>query len=125
MDRHLVLILVEMLDRVTLTGVAIKSWNHELLEKFIFQYVLRKVGIGCISDDGSESVVVRHSYFFDSLLYKLVEILDTDELLYPSPRVIMLSLVRGRDELDPPSDRFEGVWEAVLRHLWLWYGSIS
>jgi len=40
MDHYLVLILTEMLDQITLIGVAIKCQNHELLEKFIFQYVL-------------------------------------------------------------------------------------
>jgi len=35
MDHHLVLILAEVLNWITLIGVAIKGWNHELLGKFI------------------------------------------------------------------------------------------
>ena len=35
MNHHLVLILIEMLDQVALTGVAIKGQNRELLRKFI------------------------------------------------------------------------------------------
>jgi len=45
-DHHLVLILAEVLNRIALTGIAIKGRNHELLGKFIFQYALRKGGIG-------------------------------------------------------------------------------
>jgi len=40
MNHHLILILAEVLDRTTLTGIAIRVQNHELLEKFIFQYAL-------------------------------------------------------------------------------------
>jgi len=90
MNHHLVLILVEMLDRFALTGVAIKSWNRELIEKFMFQYALRERKVGCIDGAGFESVVMRHCCFFDSLLYKLVEILDTDELLSVPPSIIVL-----------------------------------
>jgi len=46
MDHHLVLILAEVLNRIALTGVSIKGWNHELLGKFIFQYVLGEGRIG-------------------------------------------------------------------------------
>ena len=42
MDHYLVLILVEVLNGITLIGVAIKGRDHELLEKFIFQYILRE-----------------------------------------------------------------------------------
>ena len=79
-----------MLNRVTLTGIAVKGRNRELLGKFIFQYDLGEVGVGCIGGDGSKSVVMWHSCLFDSFLYKVVEILDTDELLYLFSRVIML-----------------------------------
>ena len=41
-DHHLVPILAEVLDQIALTRVAIKGQNHELFEKFIFQYVLKK-----------------------------------------------------------------------------------
>jgi len=78
---RLVLIMAEMLDRIALTGVAIKGWNRELLGKFTFQYAPGKGGVGCIGDDGSESVVVWHFCFLDLLLYRLVEILDAEELL--------------------------------------------
>ena len=57
-NHHLILILTEMLDRIALTRIAVKSWNHELLEKFTFQYVLGERGVGCIGGDGSESAVV-------------------------------------------------------------------
>ena len=39
MDHHLVLILMEVLNWIVLTGVAIKGQDYELLEKFIFQYI--------------------------------------------------------------------------------------
>ena len=84
MNHHLDLKLAKVLDWVTLTGVAIKGQNRELLEKFIFQCVLGEEGVGCIDGDGSVSAVMRHSCFFNSLLYNLVEILDTDEVLYLS-----------------------------------------
>ena len=58
MDHHLVLILAEVLNRIALTGVAIKCQNYELLGKLIFQYVLGEGRIGCISDDGPESIVM-------------------------------------------------------------------
>ena len=77
-----------MLDRIALTRVAINNQNHELLEKFIFQYALGERGVGCIGGDGSEFVVMRHYHFFDSLLHKLIKILDMDEGL--SPRVVVL-----------------------------------
>jgi len=57
-DHHLVLILVEILDRIALTGVAVKGWNRELLKKFTFQYALREGKVGCIDGDGSESTMV-------------------------------------------------------------------
>ena len=57
--------------------------------------------------------MMEHSCFFDSLPYKLVEILDTDELLYSSPRVIVLVFVQGRDELDSSPDHSERVEEAL------------
>jgi len=60
---------------------------------------------------------MRYSYFFDWLLYKLVKILDTDKLLYLSPKVIMLISHAGQDELEPMLDHFKGVGEAVLRCL--------
>ena len=44
MNQHLVLIPAEVLEQIALTGVAIKSQNHELLRKFIFQDVLRERG---------------------------------------------------------------------------------
>ena len=91
MDYHLILILAEVLDRVTLTGVAIKGQNHELLRKFIFQYAPGEGRVRYISGDGSESAVMLHSCFFGSLLYKLVEILDIDELLgLPSSMIVLI-----------------------------------
>jgi len=84
-----------MLDQVALNRVAVKGRNREILEKFTFQYVLEEGGIGCISEDGSESAMMWHSRFFDSLLYKLVEILDTDELFSISPNMIMLIFRTG------------------------------
>ena len=89
-DHHLVLILAEMLDRIALNRVAVKGWNRELLEKFTFQYALREGKVGCISGDGFKSVVVWHSCFLDSLLYKLVEILDANELFSLPPSMIMM-----------------------------------
>ena len=89
MDHHLVLILAEVLNRIVLTGVAIKGRDHELLEKFIFQYNLGE-GVGCIGSDSSESAVMRHHRFFDSLMHKLVKILDTDKLFGLSPRMVVL-----------------------------------
>jgi len=47
MDHHLVLILAEVLDQVTLIGVIIKDQNRELLGKFIFQYALGEGRVGC------------------------------------------------------------------------------
>ena len=94
MDHHLALILAEVLNRVALTGVAVEGQNRGLLGKFIFQYAIGE-GVGCVGGDGSEFVVMRHSYFLDSLLHKLVEIWDTDELLYLSPRVIVLVSLAG------------------------------
>ena len=58
MDHHLVLILAEMLDWVSLTGVTVKGQNSEFLRKFTSQYVLREGGVGCIDGDGSESAVM-------------------------------------------------------------------
>ena len=80
---------------VALTGVATKGQNHELLGKFILQYGLREGRIGCINGDGPEFAVVRHTRFFDLLLYELVEILDTDECLNSSSRLIRLILRVG------------------------------
>ena len=78
-----------MLDRITLTKVAVKGWNRELLGKLTFQYALRE-GVRCIGDDGSVSAVVLYSCLFDSLLYKFIEILDADELLGLPPSMIVL-----------------------------------
>ena len=47
-------------------------------------------GAECIGVDDSESVVVWHSCFLDSLPYKLVEILDANELFGLPPSVIIL-----------------------------------
>jgi len=60
MDHHHILILKEVLERIALTGVAIKGQNHELLEKFILQYALRERRVGCIGGDGSESAMIWH-----------------------------------------------------------------
>ena len=81
-----------MLDRITLTRVAVKS--RELLVKFTFQYILEE-GVGYIGGDGSVSTVMRHFCFSDSLLYKLIEILDTDELFgLPPCMIVMISRAR-------------------------------
>ena len=90
MNHHLILILTEVLDWVALTRLEFKGRDYELLEKFIFQYALGERGVGCIGGDGSESIVMRHPHFFGSLLHKIVEILETDELFGLSPRVVML-----------------------------------
>jgi len=58
MGHHLILILAEVLNRIALTGVVIKSQNHEILGKFIFQYAFREGRIGCISGNGPESAVM-------------------------------------------------------------------
>ena len=76
-------------EKIVLIGVAIKGQNHELLGKFIFQYALRERGVGCIEGDDSESAVMWYARLLDSLWYKLIEILDTDELLSCPPRMIM------------------------------------
>ena len=55
---HLVLILAEVLNRITLIRLEIKGKNHELLGKFISQYVHGEGRIGWISGDGSESAVI-------------------------------------------------------------------
>ena len=81
-----------MLNQITLTRVVIKGRNYE---PFIFQYILEKGRIECISGDGLESRVTWYTFFFDSLLYELVEILDTDELLGFSPRMIRSILHAG------------------------------
>jgi len=65
-----------MLDQIALIVVAVE--NRELLRKFTFEYALGEERVGCMGGDGSESVMVWHSCLLDSLLYKLVEILDTD-----------------------------------------------
>ena len=57
------------------------------LGKFVLQYNLGEGGVGCIGDDGSESAVMQYSRFFDSLLHKLVEVLDMEELFGLSPRL--------------------------------------
>ena len=90
MDHHFILILAEMLDRITLTGVAIKGRNHELLEKFIFYYSLGERESWMYWWRWLESVVMRHTRLFDLFLHKLVEILDTDELFGLSPRMVVL-----------------------------------
>jgi len=81
MDHLLVLILMEVLNQVALTEVAIKGRNYELLGKFIFQYDLGEGRVGCIGGDSSESAMMRHSCLFNSFLHKLVKMLDIDELL--------------------------------------------
>jgi len=58
MDHHLDLIRAEVLDRVTLTGVAIKDQNQELIGKFVFQYALKEGEVGYTDGDGSESAVL-------------------------------------------------------------------
>jgi len=63
--------------------------------------------------------VIWHSWFFESLLHKLVEILNTDELLDLSPSMIVLILVRGYGELNPSSDYSDGVRESDMRRLQL------
>jgi len=68
MDHHLVLILREVLDRITQTAVEFKAKDHEFLQKFIFQYAFGERRVGCIEGDGSESVVIWHPHLFDSLL---------------------------------------------------------
>ena len=95
MDHHLILILAKVLNRTTLTGLPIKGWNRKLLVQFIFQYALREKGVGCFRGDGSVSAVIWHPCFFNSVLYKLFEILDTDELLGLPPRMIMSILRAG------------------------------
>ena len=83
MDHHIVLILAKMLNRIALTRVVIKGQNYELLEKFIFKYVPGEERIGCISSDDPESVKMWHTCSFYLLLYKLVEILNANELDFP------------------------------------------
>jgi len=56
----------------------------------MFQYTLGEGEVGYIGGDGSESVVVWHSCFLDSLPYKLVEILDADELFGLPPNMIVM-----------------------------------
>jgi len=75
--------------------VVIKGQNHELLGKFIFQYGLGEGKIGCINGNGLESVMMRHTHFFNLLLYKLVEILGTDECLSSPLRLIRSILCAG------------------------------
>jgi len=58
MDHHLVMILAEVLDQITLIEVAIKGQNRKLFKKFIFQYILGKGGVECIGGDGSGSVEI-------------------------------------------------------------------
>ena len=76
-----------MLDRVTLTEVESnvkivnslgKSYSNMSSEKESDTSMVMAL-----------SVMMQQSYFFDLLLYS-VEILDTDELLYLSSRVIVL-----------------------------------
>ena len=55
-----------------------------------FNMPLEKGELDALSGNGSESVVMRHSRLFDSLLHKLVKILDMDKLFGLSPRVIVL-----------------------------------
>jgi len=88
-------------NQIALNGVAIKGQNHELLGQFIFQYVLREGRIGYISGDGPESAMMWHTYFFNSLLYELVEILDTDELLNFPSRMIRSILRAGMRRIRP------------------------
>ena len=79
-DHHLVLILAEILDWIALTGVAIKYWNRELFWKIHIPICLQRRGVGCINGDDSVFGMVWHSCFLDLLSYKLVEILNADEL---------------------------------------------
>jgi len=65
-----------------------KGQNHELLGKFMFEYDLGERRIGCINGDGPKSAVIRHTHFFDSYLYGLIEILDMDEYLSSSSKLI-------------------------------------
>ena len=71
MDHHLVLILEEVLNRIALIRVAIKGQNHELLEKFIFQFAIKERGVGCIrgADFGSVGcgILVSSTRFCTSL----------------------------------------------------------
>jgi len=55
-----------------------------------FNMPLEKGELDALSGNGSESAVMRHSRLFDSLLHKLVKILDMDKLFGLSPRVIVL-----------------------------------
>ena len=89
-NHHLVLILTEMLNWIIQIGVAVKGRGHEFLWKFTRQYALREGGVGSIDCDDAESAVMRYPCLLDSFLYKHVEILDADELLNLSLRMIML-----------------------------------
>jgi len=95
MDHHLVLVLAEVLNCVALARVAIKGWNHELLRKFIFQCGHGEGRIGSINGGSIESVVMWHTRFFDSLLYELVEVLNTNECVGSPPRLICSILHDG------------------------------
>ena len=81
-------ILEEVLNQIALTRVVIKGQYHELLGKFIFEYVLGEGRIGCISRDSLESTMMWHVCFFNLLLYEVVEILEKNELLDLSLRII-------------------------------------
>ena len=50
----------------------------------------KKGGVGCIGGDCFELSMDWRSCFLDSLLYKFVEILHTDELFGLSPKVVAL-----------------------------------
>jgi len=67
-NHHLVLILAEILDQITLIRVAVKYWNREFLRKFTFQYSLREGRVGCIDVDGSEFAVGWHFCLLDLLM---------------------------------------------------------
>jgi len=95
MNHHFVLILANVLDRITLTGVAIKGQNHELLWEIHIPICPQRKESRMHWGSGSESAVMWHPHLFDSLLYKLVEILNADELLSLPSRMIMYILRAG------------------------------
>jgi len=86
---------MEVMEWIALTEEAIKGRNHKLLREFVFQHGLGEGRIGCINSDILEFAVVRHTRFFNSLLYELVEILDTDECPSSPSRLIKLILRVG------------------------------
>ena len=89
-DYYLVLILTEILNRIARTIVVVKGQNSEFFCKFTHQYALGDGRAESIDSDSSESAVMRHPFLLDSLLYKLIEILDADKLLGLSLSMIVL-----------------------------------